>query len=354
MASRTVTRQQLARRGILVLVGLALIGVLLSLRSNGTFGEAPHVTANVATAGGALRSGSDVKMNGVIVGKVASIDRAEDGDGVSIDLALSEDDIEHVPSNVVARILPATVFGTTYVDLIVHGTPSGEGIAAGDVIEPDETQETLELQQALDDIDRLVKALGPKDLASAIGSAAEALDGRGDQLGGTVRTINSYLDRINARMPAIRDDLQSFAEATGVIDEIAPDLLDATDDSLVFLDTIVTQEAALTSLISGGTDLAVTAQRFLSKNQRHLVSFINGFGGFVDVLYDNRQAGITDAMTVNLAAGRILDAAVEHGFVDVHATLRTSLPAYYGSGPQYARSTAPSGAGLGAMVGEGQ
>lgn len=353
MAARTVTRQQLARRGILVLVGIVLIGVILSLRSNGTFGEAPHVTANVGTAGGALRAGSDVKMNGVIVGKVSSIERAEDGDGVSIDLTLSEEDMEHVPANVVARILPATVFGTTYVDLVVHGTASDEGIAAGDVIDPDETQETLELQQALDDIDRLVKALGPKDLASAIGSAAAALDGRGDQLGGTVRTINSYLDRINARMPAIRDDLQSFAQATEVIDEVAPDLLDATEDSLVFLDTIVTQEAALTSLISGGTDLAVTAQQFLAKNQRHLVSFINDFGGLVDVLYDNRQAGITDAMTVNLAAGGVLDAAVSHGFVDVHAVLRTSLPAYYGGGPSYARSSAPT-AGLGAMVGDGQ
>lgn len=348
--ARDTTRQQLARRGFIVLVGLALIGVLISLRSNGTFGAAPHVTADVATAGGALRDGSDVKMNGVIVGKVKGIARADDGDGVSVDIEMSEQDMDHVPANVVARILPATVFGTTYVDLVVHGEPSDDPIAAGDVIKPDQSQDTLELQQALDDIDRLVKALGPEELASAIGSAADALNGRGDQLNQSVRTINSYLDRVNGRMPAIRGDLTGLATAAGVVNGIAPDLLDATDDSLVFLDTLVTQEAALTSLISGGTDLAVTAEQFLSKNQRNLVAWINDTGRFVDALYDNRRAGITDSITVNLQAGRALDAAVENGYVKTDAVLRTSLPPYYGSAPTYARSDA----GLAAMAGEGR
>ena len=350
--ARTISRQQLARRGILVVVGIIVVGVLVSLRSNGTFGQAPHVTAEVATAGGALRSGSDVKMNGVIVGKVKGISRADDG-AVSLDLEMSDQDIDHVPANVVARILPATVFGTTYVDLIVHGTPSSDHIEAGDVVRPDKTQGTLELQQALDDIDHIVKALGPKELASAIGSAADALDGRGDQLNQSVRTVNSYLDRINGRMPAIRSDLSGLADAAGVLNDVAPDLLDATKDSLPFLNTVVTQEAALTSLISGGTDLADTVQQFLTRNQRNLVAWINDTGRFVDAIYDNRRAGITDAVTVNLAAGRILHAAVAHGFIKVDANLRTDLPPYYSSHPSYGRSAAAN-AGLSSIAGAGQ
>ncbi|HWJ83648.1 MAG TPA: MCE family protein [Nocardioides sp.] len=351
--ARGVTRQQLARRGILVLVGIVLVGVLVSLRSNGTFGQSPHVTAEVATAGGALRKGSDVKMNGVIVGKVSRIARADDG-AVSVDMEMSEEDLGHVPANVVARILPATVFGTTYVDLVVHGEGSSDHLEAGDVVQPDRTQSTLELQQALDDIDRLTKALGPKELASAIGSAADALDGRGGQLNASVRTINSYLDRINGRMPAIRSDLEGLATTSDVLDEVAPGLLDATDDSLVFLHTVVTQEAALTSLISGGTALAETADRFLTRNQRDLVAWINDTGRFVDAIYDNRRAGITDAVTVNLAAGRVLQAAVDHGFVKTDGVMRTDLPPYYASRPTYARSTGPSDAGLSAIVGDGQ
>ncbi|HWI42571.1 MAG TPA: MCE family protein [Nocardioides sp.] len=326
--AREVTRQQLARRGLLVLVALAVIGAFVSLRSNGTFGSKPHVTAEVANAGGALRSGSDVKMNGVIVGKVSEIRRAEDGNGVAVDMEMSPADLDKVPGNVVARILPATVFGTTFVDLVVHGKASGR-LQAGARVQPDATQQTLELQQALDDIDRLVKALGPAQLASAIGSAAEALDGRGDRLGATAKLASSYLARLNPRMPQVRTDLDALASTMDLVNDVAPDLLDATDDALVTMNTIVTQQAALTALISGGTSLASTARSFLERNQQDLVRFINGSASLLDAVYDNRRAGITDALAINIALGRALPSTLREGFVKTDGTLRLSVPPSY-------------------------
>ncbi|MBM0125908.1 MCE family protein [Pimelobacter simplex] len=351
--AREISRNQLARRGLIAIVALAVVGAFITLRSNGTFGSKPHVSAEVANAGGALRAGSDVKMNGVIVGKVTQISRAASG-GVTVDMEMSKDDLDVVPGNVVARILPATVFGTTFVDLVVHGKPSGE-LEAGAKVPADGTQETLELQQALDDIDRLVKALGPAELASAIGSAAEALDGRGGQIGQTVRTLNNYLDRINPRMPQVRADLQALASTTQLVNEIAPDLLDATDDVLVTLHTIVTQEAAITALISGGTNLARTSRAFLDENEKDLVDFINGSAVLLDAVHDNRKAGITDALAVNILLGTNLPAAVRGGFVKTDGTLRLSPPPYYTSGQQPAYRTGSSDpAGVGRLWEEGR
>ncbi|GAA1542086.1 MCE family protein [Nocardioides humi] len=351
--AREVSRNQLARRGLIALVALAVVGAFITLRSNGTFGSRPHVTAEVANAGGALRTGSDVKMNGVIVGKVSRISRAASG-GVTVDMEMSKSDMDVIPGNVVARILPATVFGTTFVDLVVHGSPSGE-LKAGAKVQADGTQETLELQQALDDIDRLVKALGPAELASAIGSAAEALDGRGGQIGATVRTLNGYLDRINPRMPQVRADLEALAATTRLVDQIAPDLLDATDDVLVTLHTIVTQEASLTALISGGTNLARTSSAFLKKNEKNLVDFINGSAVLLDAVHDNRKAGITDALAVNILLGTNLPQAVRGGFVRTDGTLRLSPPPYYTSAqrPAY-RTGSTDPAGVGRLWGEGR
>lgn len=346
------SRQTLARRGLVALVALAVIGAFITLRSNGTFGDKPHVTAEVLNAGGALRSGSDVKMNGVIVGKVSEISRSDSG-GVSLDLEMSED-MDAVPANVVARILPATVFGTTFVDLVVHGAATGT-LEAGAVVQADATQGTLELQQALDDIDRLVKALGPAELASAIGSAAEALDGRGNQIGTTVRSLNSYLDRLNPRMPQVRADLNALASTTALLDEIAPDLLDATDDVLVTLNTIVTQEAALTALISGGTTLAQTARGFLSRNEKDLVDFINGSAVLLDAVHDNRQAGITGAIAVNIAVGKTLPSVIREGFARTDGIIRLSPPPYYSGAqrPTY-RTGSTDEAGIGSLLGDGR
>ncbi len=346
--ARDVPRHVLARRGLIVLVALALVGVLISLRSNGTFGSKPHVTAVVADAGGALRKGSDVKMGGVLVGKVSSVARDESG-GVLIDMEMSEEDLDFVPENVVARVLPATVFGTTFVDLVVHGKPAEDNLEAGADIDADTTQGTLEFQQALDDIDRLVKALGPAELASAIGSAARALQGRGAQLAATTNTLNSYLARLNPRMPAVRDDLQALATTIRVVDDTAPDLLDATEDALVFTNSLIHQEAALTTLLAGGIDLADSGTAFLSRNQQRLIRWIRGIGGFVDVLYDNRRAGITDAMTVNMALGYNLPRTVRAGFIKSDSLVATDLPPYYGAGdrPSYRTS-------FGSMVGGDQ
>lgn len=343
--ARELPRHTLARRGLIALVALAVIGVLLSLRSNGTFGDKPHVSTVVADAGGALRTGSDVKMDGVLVGKVSKVERDDSG-GVLIDMEMSPEDLDHVPANVVARILPATVFGTTFVDLVVHGSPSEEKLGAGDKVDADQTQGTLEFQQALDDIDRLVKALGPAELASAIGSASQALEGRGDQIAATVSTLNSYLGRLNPRMPAVREDLRALATSVDVIDEVAPDLLDATEDALVFTNSLIDQEAALTTLITGSTRLADTSTDFLTRNEQRLVRWIRGMGGFIDVLYDNRRVGITDAMTINLALGNEVPGVVKEGFIETDATLTTGLPDYYGGGdrPSYRTS-------FGSMVG---
>jgi phospholipid/cholesterol/gamma-HCH transport system substrate-binding protein len=340
--ARGVTQAQLVRRGLIVVVAVAVLATLVTLRTNGTFGTAPHVHAHVETAGGALRPGADVKVDGVIVGRVHSIDVA-DGGGVDIDIMMTAEQIDKVPGNVVARILPATVFGTTFVDLVVHDQPEGR-LRAGDRIAPDVTQGTLELQQALDDIDRLVEALGPAELASALGSTAQALDGRGGQLRDMMTSANEYLERLNPRMPLVRSDMQKLAANMELLEQIAPDLLDAAEDALVFLDLLVAQEAQLTTLIAGATSLSITSREFLEANRADLVRFIVDSAVLVDALYDHRQTGITGAITQNIRLGRTVSQAVEGGWVKVEGEITLNFagdPAYYGPGqrPSYRQAS---------------
>jgi len=264
-----------------------------------------------------------------------------------VEMSMPEGDLESIPNNVVARILPATVFGTSFVDLVVYDDASPTSLEAGAVIPADETQDTLELQQALDDIDRLVKALGPAELASAIGSAAEALDGRGEQLGEIVDTLTAYLARINPRMPIVRSDLRKLATNLEVIDDVAPDLLDATEDGLVTLNTIVTQQASIRAIIVGGTGLTRTSTAFLDENREQAVRVINDGAILLDALYDNRVSGISGSIGTNLALGPELASTLKEGFVRTDAQLRTDAPPYYTAGdrPRLSR------AGLSGMFG---
>ena len=68
----------------------------------------------------------------------------------------------------------------------------------------------------------------------------------------------------------------------------------------------------LQALLSGGTTLARTASAFLAKNQKNLVRFINGSAVLLDAVHDNRRAGITDSIAINIALGTTLPEADLH------------------------------------------
>ena len=327
-ARQELRRQDYARRGLIVILGFTLLLGLAYVRATGAIGGDPEVSALVRNAGGSLRQGSDVKISGVIIGRVTEITQGPGGD-VRVGMRVAEDDLDSVPANVVARILPATVFGTTFVDLVVYDGPSDDALQAGATIPADKTQGTLELQQALDDIDRLVTALGPAELASAIGSAALALDGRGEQIGQIIETADTYLSRLTPLMPIVRSDLRKLAANLQLVDQIAPDLLQATEDGLVTLHTIATQKAAVIALITGGTSLSRTASAFLRTNQRELIRFIDNGAILTDILYDNRRAGISGAISTNIAVGRAVPSAIREGFLKADAIIQLVAPPFY-------------------------
>ena len=337
MASRS-RRRPLgdAGRGVVTLLVIALLLGLAYVRTSGLLGGDPEVSAVVRNAGGALTPGSDVKLRGVIVGRVTSVTRAEGSAAdvspdaqVQVRMTIRPEDLDGVPSDVVARILPASVFGTTYVDLVTHGAASSSPLRAGAVIPPDTTQGTLELQQALDDIDRLVKALGPAQLASAIGAAATALDGRGAQIGQTIDRLDGYLGKLEPRLPLLRRDISELADSLDVVRAIAPDLLDATDDSLVALRTIATHQAQLLAVITRGTTLSVDTGDLLQADGPALARFFDDAARVLDAVSDNRVAAISGAVDTNIALGTLLPPIVRRGFVNIDAILRFSPPPYY-------------------------
>jgi phospholipid/cholesterol/gamma-HCH transport system substrate-binding protein len=325
---RELRRRDHARRGLVALLAGVLVLTAVWLQASGAVGGPDHVEAQLGDAGGSLGSGADVKIRGVIIGKVDGIRRGPDG-GVRVRIALRGNRLDQVPDNVVARILPATVFGTSFVDLVTQGTPSHDALRAGAVIPPDRTQGTLELQQALDDIDRLVKALGPADLASAIGSVAQALDGRGSRLGTTIDRANAYLARLNPKMPAVRDDVRKLAANLELVAEVAPDLLAATDDALATARTVVSEKAAIATVILGATALTTQADAFLRANRSGLIRFIQNSAVLLDVLHDNRRAGISGAISTNSLLAAKIATIVHHGFIDSVTTFLLDVPPYY-------------------------
>lgn len=337
---RVLRRNDLAMRGVVALVVVALALGFTFLRAGGAFSDDPEVTTSLTNVGGSLIEGSDVKMKGALVGRVKSIDPADGR--VDVVLSFDKDSIGHIPANVTARVLPATVFGTSFIDLTVpHGQkPSGE-LEADDTIAEDLSKPTIELQQALDDIDALVKALGPAELASAIGSAATALDGRGQQIGKAIDMADAFLAKVNRRWPLFREDLGLLADNLEIVRAYGPDLLDAVEDSLVAAGTIVEKRAQLTALLSGGLNLVNDADRFLNEHKARFVRTIQLAAIVTDAVYDNRVNGIINSFLANMNFAKRAVPAV-HG-----PQIWTNLPLVLGPTAFYTSADCPRYQGYG-------
>ena len=323
-------RSTLAWRGLVLLVVLLVAGGGLLAIGRGVFSDSVTVSADVDDIGGSLTTGADVKLRGVIVGKVSGI--AARGDGVRLDLTVDGTAAADMPGKLEARILPASVFGTSYVDLVATG---GGTLEAGQVIAQDRRRETLELQDSLDSTYRVMQAVRPAELASTLSALAGALDGRGAEIGETTETLNAYLRRLEPQIPLVREDLRLLAGNLRTLEDVAPDLFDAVESSLVTSRTIVAERAQLTSLLTGGGALVDEADRLLTDAERPFVDTIRQSAVVVDALYDQR-AGIAGGFTSFVDFAHKASQAFTDG-----PWLNTSVFIQLGDGTPYSAADCP-------------
>jgi phospholipid/cholesterol/gamma-HCH transport system substrate-binding protein len=326
---REPTQRDLALHGVVFIVFLVLLGAMLSMKLHGAFGDTIPVSAELQQVGGSMRSGVDVKMRGMAVGKVAGL--TAEGNHVTVDLDIDRKQASRIPNSVQARVLPASVFGTSYVDLVVpEGMGGAAPLASGDVVRQDSSQGTVELQTALDSIDSLVDALGPSELATALHTVASVLDGRGDDLGRAIDQFSAYIDKIEPMMPKVRKDLRLLVVNLNAVRRNAPDLLEAADDGRITLNKLVERRHKLEKLLDSGTSLMTESDAFFTSNEQNYLKALDLSVTLVDALYDTRT-GLRDSL---LETGRIspkLLSTLEDGYARVEGYIHTSGPDDYTS-----------------------
>lgn len=301
-SGRVPTRATLATRGVVFLALIAVVVALLGLVGRGAFADRMEASAVIDDVGGSLVPGADVKYDGVVIGKVVGLRRTDPGAGatsaVTVDLSLESALVRDVPANVHGRVLPASVFGTSFLDLVPPLTRAGS-LQTDQVIAQDTSGETLEIQQVLDGLDEVVKALGPAELQTTLAGLAQALDGRGEQLGQTIERLDAYLRKLNPSIPLLRTNLDLLATNLEAFERYAPDLFDATDDALVAARTLALQEGDFRGLVRDGSATLGATDRVLTDNRQALVASLVRTAVVVDALYDRRDdlvAGVLGAI----------------------------------------------------------
>jgi len=335
-------RHVLVRRGIIGAIVLLLLAAFFTEVGKGEFSNEMHVSALVDNAGGSLVPGSDVKSRGVIVGRVDAIELAGPGSnrsGARILMTLEGEQGDRIPASSTARVLPAAVFGTAFVDLIPG--PGGVPLRDGSVVPQATDGKTLELQDALDNTDRVLSAIDPAELATTLAAVGNALDGRGEQIGETVEATDAYLAKLEPQMPLVRDVLGRSATVMRILDDVAPAVLDGIDDSEGVMETIRHKRRAINKTLVRSDDLVQTGDEFLQAQRAQIVRVIHRLAFVFDALYDFRTGFPTGFKAFSDFAGIAGEGLTKGPWLDTDVFLKVNGKEQYTAAdcPRYGSGT---------------
>ncbi|MFI6853289.1 MCE family protein [Streptomyces sp. NPDC050416] len=254
-------------------VFIAVLALLLSLSVavyRQAFTPVVRITLEADSLGNQLDPRADVKLRGLLVGEVREV-RA-DGTKATLDIALKPEHVAHIPSDVHARLLPKTLFGEKYVDLVAPSGSSARPIRAGDVITQDRTRVGIEVQQLMNDLLPLLRTVQPGKLNATLSAFATALEGRGDRIGDNLTRVEAYLRRLNPHLPSLKEDIARFADVAEIYGDAAPDLMEILRNTVTTSRTIVEEKDRLAAALTTTATVAGTAEDFLDANGDRLIT----------------------------------------------------------------------------------
>ena len=183
------------------------------------------------------------------------------GDGAELTLGIYPGQTDTIPADVTGSIVPKTLFGEKYVSLIPTTDGSSEPIEAGATI--DRTQVATEVEEVLSDLYPLLRTVQPAELNMTLNAIATALEGRGDQLGENLETVDSYLKRLNPQIPALVEDLRLTAQVSDIYADVLPEVGTILQDTVTTTGTLEDREVQLNALFTNVSNFSVSARTFL-------------------------------------------------------------------------------------------
>jgi phospholipid/cholesterol/gamma-HCH transport system substrate-binding protein len=238
-----------------------------------------------------LYEGSDVRILGVPVGKVEAVTPA----GTTVRVRMWYDAKYKVPADAQAVIVSPSIVGDRFVQL----TPvyeSGPTLRSGAVLTEQSTSTPLELDEIYQSIDDLTVALGPEGanregaLTRLLDSTARNFAGQGAQFHETIENIGKLtgtLDNNKEELFGTARQIERFVNALAENDKTVRRF----NDSLVSAADLLEDERAdlATALRNLGVAMKAVSS-FVKENKDELSKNIKGLNAIAKILVKQRAA----------------------------------------------------------------
>lgn len=306
----------------LVLSVVVIAAVLTIVASfTGRFTNVITVRGELPGTGPALPVGSLVLYRNVTVGKVKSEGQGANGQ-VAATFQLYPAQAANVPKGVRALVEPLSIFGNQSVQLTLpEGATASGHLEAGDLITADTTTKSSSLQATVTQVFKLLNAVHPADLDTALTALATALRGEGTALGQTLDSASSYLGVLNPLLPTVKSDIGLTAPVSQSLAQAAPDLVATLRQGVSTSNTLSQFRTDLAGLLSRGTQASQHLTAITDQVSQTFPNLLNGSGPVLADISNNPNE-LRDTLSGLQAFASAVAASASHGpFLSVNVTL---------------------------------
>ncbi|QZH60102.1 MCE family protein [Mycolicibacterium farcinogenes] len=272
--------------GLATVLVIGLIVALAVLLFRGSFTKTVPLTVISDRAGLVMNPDAKVKMRGVEIGKVGSIESMPDG-RAKLTLEMQPAEMRLIPANVTADIASSTVFGAKFVDLVPPANPEGT-IQPGRVLQGDHV--TVEINTVFQQLTRVLDKIDPVKLNETLGAISSAFSGRGEKMGQTVTDFEALLAKLEPSLPNLSHDIDAMAAVSDAYGDAAPDLVHTVDNTNKLSDTIVAEEKNLDTFLVSMIGLADVGNDVIGSNQPALSKTLELLAPTTDLLNEYSPA----------------------------------------------------------------
>ena len=228
-----------------ILFAFIIGSIVLTLgQFNRDFRPYARVTLTSDRSGLVMEPGAKVKLRGVQVGRVASI---QPGDPVKLRLELYPEQLKYIPANVGAKITATTAFGAKYVDLLTPADPSPRRLTAGAVVESRNV--STEVNTVFQNLVAVLNQIDVAKLNAVLTALADGFRGKGEAIGEATTDLNEVLMAINPRSETIRADYRALKGFSDTYSAAARNIVTVLDAASTTSTTITDNAKQLDSLL---------------------------------------------------------------------------------------------------------
>ncbi|UVE93964.1 MlaD family protein [Dietzia sp. B32] len=338
--ARPAPERTLILRGVVATVVAVTIGVLLVGRGAGVFDAGATVTSALPAAAGRIPENAPVHHLGVKVGDVRGSAGAvgdDDEPGTRVEMLIDSEYADHIPGDVVVRVVPRTLFGDVRLDLVPAGGTGPAGPVAdrartltdGDELPADRSDEAVQLYDVFTRASDLLVSIEPQRMQVALTALSRALDGRGETLGRVIDDADLATAQLN---PALGDALDASPGVAALAEDLAsasPAILATMEEATRLSGIVLDRPGSLGRLLDAGLGAGASGAVLADRTVPGAIRLVHDTGVVFDRTARNPH-GVIRTLYAMRPMGEAGAAAFSTGRFDITAVPSFADPMPYG------------------------